>query len=83
MHEPVMTPLLTHYRRTLLHVPTMALCLLAVEKASANPELIARKREGQVLIAMAYGLFGRLSENLPHHNFFELVAELVAMIDRF
>lgn len=71
------------FDRTLLHVPTMALCLLAVEKGNANPELITRKREGQVLIAMAYGLFGRLSEILPHHKFFELVAELVAVIDRF
>lgn len=60
----------------------MALCLLAVEKANANPELITRKRESQVLIAMAYGLFGRLSETLPHHKFFEHVAELVAMVDR-
>lgn len=75
--------LLTDCGRTLLHVPTMALCLLAVEKGNANPELITRKREGQVLIAMAYGLFGRLSEILPHHKFFELVAELVAVIDRF
>ncbi|ETS75362.1 hypothetical protein PFICI_12306 [Pestalotiopsis fici W106-1] len=70
------------YDRTLLHVPTMALCLLAIEKADGNSELDAKKRDGRVLIAMAYGLFGRLAETLPHHKFFEHVADLVSMVDR-
>jgi hypothetical protein len=62
-----------------LHVPTLALCTLALETVKGNPVIAqtrATQRECRVLFAMAYGFFGRLAGKLPHDEFFDRVAEL-------
>lgn len=67
--------------RTLLHVPTLALCTLAVEhsKAVGSSSIwtspVAR-REFRALFAISYGFFGRLAGTLPHEDFFDRVTEL-------
>ncbi|KAI1324001.1 hypothetical protein F5Y16DRAFT_402849 [Xylariaceae sp. FL0255] len=80
---------LTHYimditdNRTLLHVPTLALCTLTVEHAknsngTTSSAASPSRREIQMLQAMAYGFYGRLAAMLPHEDFFDSVTELFA-----
>ncbi|KAI0975023.1 hypothetical protein F4678DRAFT_421696 [Xylaria arbuscula] len=82
---------LTHHimdikdNRTLLHVPTLALCMLTVEHAKNHTTTTISTtspttREIQTLFAMAYGLFGRLAAMLPHEDFFDSVTELFAAV---
>ncbi|KAI1820837.1 hypothetical protein F4861DRAFT_542572 [Xylaria intraflava] len=68
--------------RTLVHVPTLALCSLVVEYAKgsiaiSNPRAA---REFQTLFAMAYGLFGRLAPMLPNDDFFDSITELLVVV---
>ncbi|KAE9373181.1 hypothetical protein N431DRAFT_534420 [Stipitochalara longipes BDJ] len=67
--------------RILLHVPTLALCTLAVEHVKGNPMVLSAQRECRALFAMAYGFIGRLSTMLPHDEFFDNVTELFGVVN--
>ncbi|KAH7321833.1 hypothetical protein BKA65DRAFT_89456 [Rhexocercosporidium sp. MPI-PUGE-AT-0058] len=62
--------------RILLHVPTLALCTLAVVNVRGNLADLSPQRESRTLSAMAFGFFGRVSVMLPHEEFFDRVMEL-------
>lgn len=65
---------------TLLYVPTLAVCMLAVDQLVVEKPDTTGSREARSLLAMALGFFGRLSSVLPSHDYFDLVAELVDMV---
>ncbi|PVH72007.1 hypothetical protein DL98DRAFT_612108 [Cadophora sp. DSE1049] len=67
--------------RILLHVPTLALCTLAVENVRGNLAGLSTQRESRTLFAMAYGFFGRVSVMLPHDEFFDRVTELFGAVN--
>lgn len=66
--------------RTLLYVPALAICTLAVQLLVAENPSASSLREGRTLLAMALGFFGRLSSVLLSPDYFDLVAELVDFV---
>lgn len=66
--------------RTLLYVPALAICILAVQQLVAQTPSAGSLREGRTLLAMALGFFGRLSSVLPSPDYFDLVVELVDFV---
>lgn len=68
------------FQRTLLYVPVLALCILAVELLFDEMLDVKGIREGRALLAVALGFFGRMSSILPSHEYFDLVTELVDLV---